>query len=125
LANFNIPAYIKRLKLLREILSKGGSQTEFAKSIGVSFARWSNYERGYPVPREVAFILEDVYGVSVEWLWFGKTGNMPADLLAKIEAAEISARRLGAAERALKRAQEKVKEASASRKGGQSTGRRG
>jgi hypothetical protein len=69
--SFDVEAYKKRLKIMREILS-GDNQTDFAARLGIDFKRWSNYERGYPVPREVAFLLHKQFpGMSIEWIWFG------------------------------------------------------
>ena len=48
---FDVEAYRKRLRIMREIVS-GDNQTDFAKRLDIDFKRWSNYERGYgPVPR--------------------------------------------------------------------------
>ena len=84
---FDVVAYKQRLRLLREITS-GANQTEFAARLGVAFKRWANYERGYPVPRETAFlIMEKFPGISVEWVWFGMMGNLSSYYREKIEAA--------------------------------------
>jgi hypothetical protein len=38
-----------------------------------------SYERGYPMPREPAMLLHDLYDeASADWLWYGKTGNLPS-----------------------------------------------
>lgn len=85
---FDVEAYRHRLRLLREIIS-GANQTEFAEKLGIEFKRWSNYERGYPVPRETAFLLMEKFpGLSVEWIWFGWPGNLSAYYRDKIELAE-------------------------------------
>lgn len=85
---FDVEAYRRRLRLMREIIS-GDNQTDFAKRLGIDFKRWSNYERGYPIPREVAFILHDKFpGMSIEWIWFGKTDSLSANYLQKIQMAE-------------------------------------
>ena len=87
--NFDVDAYKRRLRIMREILA-GANQTEFAKLLGVDFKRWSNYERGYPLPREVAFLIDERFpGMSIEWLWYGRTTALSFEKFrAKIEIAE-------------------------------------
>jgi hypothetical protein len=85
---FDVEGYRRRLRIMREIIS-GDNQTAFAKRLGLDFKRWSNYERGYPIPREVAFMLHDKFpGMSIEWIWFGSTASLAADYLHKIRLAE-------------------------------------
>lgn len=85
---FDVEAYKKRLRIMREILS-GDNQTEFAKRLGIDFKRWSNYERGYPVPREVAFLLRNKFpGMSIEWIWFGSYDSLSSSYKEKILLAE-------------------------------------
>lgn len=113
---FDIDAYKDRLRLLREIVS-GENQVEFAQRLGIPFKRWSNYERGYPVPRETAFLLMQKFpGVSVEWLWFGMVGNLSDHYRAKIKAAEGLERERIAAEQAAAKAQAKLKEVTSKRR---------
>jgi transcriptional regulator with XRE-family HTH domain len=67
-------AYQRRLRMLRRIY--GMNQTEFAKYVGITYKKWNHYERGYPVSRESAFILQQVLpGFSIDWLWFGVAAN--------------------------------------------------
>lgn len=88
LEGFDVEAYRRRLRIMREIIA-GDNQTEFAKRLGVDFKRWSNYERGYPVPREVAFILHDKFpGMSIEWIWFGTDKSLSDSYKEKIALAE-------------------------------------
>jgi len=62
----------KRLKYLRIKLgyAKPG---QFAKELGISPARWSNVENGYPVSRELAFLIKRRTGVDLDWIYFGET----------------------------------------------------
>ena len=86
--NFDQDAYKRRLRIMREIIS-GENQTDFAKRLGMDFKRWSNYERGYPVPREVAFMLHEQFpGMSIEWLWFGTKHSLSNNYRDKIAIAE-------------------------------------
>jgi len=88
LQGFDVEAYRRRLRIMREIVS-GDNQTDFAKRLGIDFKRWSNYERGYPVPREVAFLLHHKFpGLSIEWIWFGSMSSLSAHYREKIQLAE-------------------------------------
>lgn len=88
LQGFDVDAYRRRLRIMREIIS-GDNQTDFAKRMEVDFKRWSNYERGYPIPREVAFMLHSKFpGMSIEWIWFGSTASLSAAYRDKIMLAE-------------------------------------
>ena len=114
---FVLEDYQRRLRILRQIIS-GENQQDFAERLGIDMKRWNNYERGYPVPREIAFLLMDKFpGISVEWIWFGMTGNLSqhyAKLIAEIDQAD---REHAKAERDLVRAQERVKVAKKKKKG--------
>lgn len=89
LEGFDIEAYRQRLRLLREIVAGEDNQTEFCRILGIDFKRWNNYERGYPVPREVAFMLHSkLPGMSIEWIWFGKKSGLSPEYLKRIEVAE-------------------------------------
>lgn len=113
---FDVKAYQSRLRLLREIVS-GGNQQEFAEKIGIPFKRWNNYERGYPVPRETAFILMEAFpGISVEWIWFGMMGNLSKFYSDRIKEAETMERERVIADATLARAKERVAAVASKRK---------
>lgn len=121
---FDREAYRRRLRLLRQIYS-GENQIEFAKRLDIPFKRWSNYERGYPVPRETAWILmEKCDGVSVEWLWFGITGNLSSEFKQKLRSAEAREIALSEAEAELERAKKKYRQVSGKQRGASSQVRR-
>jgi hypothetical protein len=85
---FNLDDYKRRLQVLR-IVTSGSNQQEFADFIDVPVKRWANYERGYPVPREIGFILvEKIKGVSVDWIWFGWDKNLSPEFKKKLADAE-------------------------------------
>ena len=83
-AVFVVHDYKDRLRLLREILS-GDSQVEFAKMLGIPWKRWSTYERGYPIPRETAWLLWDKFDISIEWIWYGSTLSVTPAFQRKLE----------------------------------------
>ncbi|MGX1171256.1 transcriptional regulator with XRE-family HTH domain [Bradyrhizobium sp. USDA 372] len=107
-------AYKARLKLLREVVSSG-SQQDFADKIGIDMKRWNNYERGYPIPREIAFLLrEKLKEPLAEWLWWGLDKHLSPQFKAKLKTAEqrIEARAKQEAElAAAKKAYETLKKA--------------
>jgi transcriptional regulator with XRE-family HTH domain len=106
---FDIKAYQKRLRILREIVS-GGGQQEFADKLGIPMKRWNNYERGYPLSRETAFLLKEKFpDVSIEWVWFGMTGNLSKAFAEKVSAVEKLERERELAHSSLKKAKERVK----------------
>lgn len=106
---FDVEAYQRRLRILRQIIS-GENQQDFADRLGIGMMRWNNYERGYPVPREVAFILMSKFpGISVEWIWFGMTGNLSEHYAKRIAVLEAAEREEAKALKSLARAQGKVK----------------
>jgi transcriptional regulator with XRE-family HTH domain len=112
---FDVAAYQARLRLLREMIS-GENQADFARRLGIPVKRWSNYERGYPVPRETAWALKDRFKVSVEWIWWGWEANMPAPLLARLKTAQKHEKELSALRREASEATKKLREAMDRRK---------
>jgi transcriptional regulator with XRE-family HTH domain len=73
-----------RIIRLRERLGyKHGAA--FARFLGVSKARWNNFERGYPLSKEMIFLLcEKIDGLTSDWLYFGRTRGMTDDLLVRL-----------------------------------------
>jgi hypothetical protein len=113
--DFDQNAYVRRLQLLREIVS-GENQVDFAERLGIDVKRWNNYERGYPLPREIAFLLRKMFDVCPGWIWFGLEGNMPSHLREKIKAAEALEKERRAAKRQLDKAAERLKAVDSRRK---------
>jgi hypothetical protein len=107
---FNAKSYKRRLKLFRIAVAGDGSeyQIDFAKKLGIDFKRWNNYERGYPVPREVAFLLRNKFAMSVEYLWFGDEGNLSDTWKERLGAAEMTLREREEAETTFARAKAKL-----------------
>jgi transcriptional regulator with XRE-family HTH domain len=111
--DFIVEDYKHRLALLREIIS-GENQADFAARVGIPFKRWNSYERGYPIPRETAFLLLQKFeGVSVEWLWFGMEGNLSKDFLRRIVEVEKLHRQRDEAARVIEQAQAALNEVDA------------
>ena len=69
-------AVSRRLKFLRERLGyrKPG---RFADYLGISPARWSNVENGFPLSRDMAFLLKKkIAGLSLDWIYFGEAAGL-------------------------------------------------
>lgn len=68
-----------RMRRLRTALGYK-SATEFARFLGISKAHWSNFENGYPLPRQMMYLLcEKIDWLTSDWLYFGRTGGIPED----------------------------------------------
>jgi transcriptional regulator with XRE-family HTH domain len=108
--HFDLEAYKRRLVLLR-VIASGASQQAFADLLGMPVKRWANYERGFPVPREAAFMLVHKFpGLSIEWVWFGWTAHLSPEFQKKIEKAEASTAEHQSALAQLAEAQKKVEQ---------------
>ena len=70
----------RRLRPLRKSLGYEYANT-FARHLGIQDNRWTNLENGYPLSREMAFLLvRKVSGLSLDWLWRGKTDGLSRSL---------------------------------------------
>jgi transcriptional regulator with XRE-family HTH domain len=86
---FNAKAYVKRLRLLRRLLNM--DQTQFAEFLGIDSKTWSHYERGFPVSRETAFLMnEKLDEFSLDWLYWGRTRGMTWGTLEQMNEIEYS-----------------------------------
>lgn len=82
----------KRLRQLRTAqgFPGRGGQTAFANHVGLGVKRYSNFENGYPIPRQAMdMILEKVPGV-YEWLKSGNEEHLSGTMLSKLRAAAAS-----------------------------------
>jgi transcriptional regulator with XRE-family HTH domain len=76
-----------RLRHLSHALGYG-SGAHFARFLGISKGRWNNFERGFPLSRDIIFLLcEKVDGLTSDWLYFGKTAGLPMGLARKLGEA--------------------------------------
>jgi transcriptional regulator with XRE-family HTH domain len=58
---------------------------KFARFLGVSKGRWNNFERGYPLPREMIFLLcEKIDGLTSDWIYFGRSRGLSVDLAHRL-----------------------------------------
>lgn len=76
----------RRLRGLRKAIW-GDNASAFAASLGISAARWSNFENGYPLSKEIAFkLVQIVPGLTLDWLYFGKPDGLPLELARTLGA---------------------------------------
>ena len=79
-----LPGQSERLKRLRTAHGFATS-TAFAAFLDVSVQRWNAFENGAPLSREVAFLLvRKISGLSLDWLYFGKTEGLPLELARRL-----------------------------------------
>lgn len=79
-----VPGQIDRLKRLRMAYGFETS-TAFAAHLGIGYQRWNAFENGFPLSREVAFVLVKKFpGVSLDWLYFGKIDALPLELARRL-----------------------------------------
>ena len=88
-----VPGQSERLKRLRK--SHGfETSTAFAAFLDISVQRWNAFENGAPLSREVAFLLvKKISGLSLDWLYFGKTEALPLELARRLGALDPSGKR--------------------------------
>ena len=82
----------RRLMVLRQVVA-GENQTAFAARLGIDVKRWNNFERGFALSKEIAFlIVQKIPGVTLDWLWLGNEGGLPLKLQRELAEAEKSIR---------------------------------
>lgn len=84
-------ATARRMAVLRHLKmgSDQGAKSRFAQWLGVEVRRWNNYEHGWPVPRLVGHRLCQKFpGLTLDWLFMGRTDSLSVRLLEELEAAE-------------------------------------
>jgi hypothetical protein len=78
----------ERLKRLREMLGYS-TAIGFARFLHMVPQRWSNFENGMPLSREIAFrLVRTVPGLTLDWLYFGKPDGLPLDLARRLGEIE-------------------------------------
>ena len=79
------PEIARRLVTIRS-LHYGDDQSEFARSLGINASTWKNFERGNtPLSLDVACLLVERFELSLDWLFYGHTGDMKREVLFKLE----------------------------------------
>lgn len=83
-----------RLRLLPEILGKKTIR-EMLEPIDCSETQWSNFKKPdgtVTITWEVASDFQEVYDISLDWIYCGKLSSLPDPLRPKVKAAERKAR---------------------------------
>lgn len=79
-----VPGQSERLKRLREAYGFNTS-TAIAAHLDISVQRWNAFENGAPLSREIAFrLVQKFSGLSLDWLYFGKTEALPLELARRL-----------------------------------------
>ena len=57
----------------------------FAIFLGIGQQRWSNYENGFPLSRDIVFrLVQSIPGLTSDWLYFGRPGGLSVDLAQRL-----------------------------------------
>lgn len=84
-------AITRRLHILRQYVSGSdhGSKARFAATIGIEYKRWNNFERGYPLPRDMAIhLVKAVHGLTLDWIYLGREDGLSIALQRALAEAE-------------------------------------
>jgi hypothetical protein len=83
-------AIARRMRILRYYATGGGqgSQARFAVQLGIEPRRWNNFERGYPLPRDMAVrLVRTIPGLTTDWIWLNREDGLPARLQRELADA--------------------------------------
>jgi hypothetical protein len=83
-------AIARRMRILRYYATGGGqgSQSRFAVQLGIEPRRWNNFERGYPLPRDMAVrLVRTIPGLTTDWIWLAREDGLPARLQRELADA--------------------------------------
>ena len=76
----------ERLRLIR--LAFGLKPSEIADMLGVERTYWSRFEGGKRAPSdELAYLMTDRFGVTLDFLILGKWDRLPLDVAEKLRKA--------------------------------------
>lgn len=74
----------ERLVRLREAFGYP-TASAFSQFLEIGQQRWANYENGFPLSREIVFLLvRSIPGLTSDWLYFGKSDGLPVDLARRL-----------------------------------------
>jgi len=80
----------RRLRMLRHMISgsEQGSQLRFANRVGIEYRRWNNFERGHPLPRDMAVhLIRAIPGITLDWLYLGRDDSLTVKLQRELREA--------------------------------------
>jgi transcriptional regulator with XRE-family HTH domain len=82
------PEIATRMRALR--LAFGPAQIEFCRRYRFSTSQWSNYEAGFKPSLAVAEqLVAQIDGLTLDWIYFGKTGGLTIQLMRTLDGAAI------------------------------------
>ena len=61
--------------------------------MNIGYQRWNAFENDFPLSREVAFMLAKRFGVSLDWLYFGKIEALPTELARRLGELDAPGKR--------------------------------
>lgn len=83
-AKETIPGQGERLMRLRKAMGHD-TATSFAVFLDLQQQRYSAFENGSPLSREVIFrLVERIPGLSADWLYFGNPAGLSVDLARRL-----------------------------------------
>jgi transcriptional regulator with XRE-family HTH domain len=83
-------AIAKRLRLLRKAQGDD-SASGWARRMDMSPQQYSNYESGYPLPRDAAITLATrVPGLTTDWLFMGREEGLSVELGRRLRQAALA-----------------------------------
>ncbi|MEY9493714.1 hypothetical protein [Bradyrhizobium elkanii] len=81
-------ATAQRLTVVRT-LHAGDNKAEFARRLKILPSRWNNFERGWPLTMNVAYLLVKFDDrLSISYLTHGQMGDVAPELRSKLKALE-------------------------------------
>jgi len=83
-------AIARRLRILRHHIagSGHGSRAAFAAQTGIEYKRWNNFERAFPMPRDMAIhLVKTIHGLTLDWIYLGRKDGLPMRLQRELEEA--------------------------------------
>ena len=82
----------ERLRIVRQV--EGLSQAEFAQRADIAPNAWNNYEKARKrISLDAAIRLCAEYGLTLDYIYFGDSGNLTYNLVNAIKAVEDRRRR--------------------------------
>ena len=83
-------AIAKRLRLLRKAQGDDSSAV-WARRMDMTPQQYSNYESGYPLPRDAAITLATrVPGLTTDWLFMGREEGLSVELCRRLRQAALA-----------------------------------
>lgn len=77
----------QRLRKLRALLGYE-RQEDFAAFLGITHKRYANYENGFPVPQQMAYLMRrKIPGLSTGWIYDGVDGDLSVSMRDRLRDA--------------------------------------